>query len=305
MGMYFRQESILYVPQPNKSVPRSNAYNPEDMRSPADWNLPFEDVRIKCKDGVVIHGWFIKQRYDMDERYTFLYFHGNASNIGSRLPFYSELYKRLEINIFCVDYRGYGDSSGKPNEKGLNLDAQAALDYLYTRVDIDTNKIIVFGRSLGGAVSIALTHSDLEKNRQPPVAGLIIENTFTCIAEVAVNVLFPLRWLHPKIVAPLLYSKWISKDKIGALDLPILFISGLKDEIIPCKHMAELYRLATQQDPTKKQKKQRIRVMKIFEEGKHNDTPLKGGIMYYATIRDFIEQIESKRRKEYLGELDS
>lgn len=299
--LYFKQERILYVPQPNKSLPRSNFSNPENMRSPVEWNLPYEEVRMKCSDHVLLHGWFIRHPTEMNKRYTILYFHGNASNIGSRLPFYAELFTQLDVNILTVDYRGYGDSEGEPSEPGLNIDAVTALEYLYSRPDIDHKKIIVFGRSLGGAVAISLLHSHADtKNHQHPVAGLIIENTFTSIADVAVNVLWPLRCLHPKIVAPLLSSKWISKDKIGELNMPILFISGLMDEIIPCSQMAKLYDIAIKRDPN--QKRQPMRTMKTFTEGKHNDTPLKGGQEYYDTFMDYLDAIETQQRRDQVGQ---
>ena len=87
---------------------------------------------------------------------TVLYLHGNAGNIGHRLVNVQGLYNSIGCNVALVEYRGYGRSEGTPSEEGLCMDAQAALDFLLTRSDINTEKILVFGRSLGGAVAIDL-----------------------------------------------------------------------------------------------------------------------------------------------------
>ena len=87
---------------------------------------------------------------------TVLYLHGNAGNIGHRLVNVQGLYNSIGCNVALLEYRGYGRSEGTPSEEGICMDAQAALDFLLTRSDINTEKILVFGRSLGGAVAIDL-----------------------------------------------------------------------------------------------------------------------------------------------------
>ena len=83
-----------------------------------------------------------------------IYFHGNAGNIGSRLPNIQLIVKKCNTNVLILAYRGYGDSEGTPSEEGLKLDADATLEYAQSRDDIDNDRIFVFGRSLGGAVAI-------------------------------------------------------------------------------------------------------------------------------------------------------
>jgi len=83
---------------------------------------------------------------------TIIYFHGNAGNISHRLHTVKDLYKHVKCNILLVSYRGYGQSEGSPSEHGLICDAEAALNFIYERKDINHDKVFVFGRSLGGAV---------------------------------------------------------------------------------------------------------------------------------------------------------
>jgi abhydrolase domain-containing protein 13 len=107
-----------------------------------------------------------------------IFWHGNAGNIGHRLPIAKVLAEELGYTVFFAEYRGYGLSSGEPNEKGLNIDAQTALDYVRGRDDLKYNKIVIFGQSLGGAVAVTL----VEKNQQNgDIKGLILENTFLSI----------------------------------------------------------------------------------------------------------------------------
>ncbi|KAI8565377.1 hypothetical protein RHMOL_Rhmol03G0254200 [Rhododendron molle] len=133
----------------------------------------------------------------------------------------------------------YGTSDGSPSQHGITKDAQAAPDHLVQRTDIDTSRIVVFGRSLGGAVGAALTRNNPEK-----VAALILENTFTSILDMA-GVLLPfLRWFiggsgskSPKVLNFLVRSLWNTVDVIGQIKQPVLFLSGLQDEMVPPVHM--------------------------------------------------------------------
>ncbi len=112
---------------------------------------------------------------------TIIMFHGNAGNIGHRLPVAGVLDQFVDANILMVEYRGYGLSTGRPDEKGLNVDGQTALDYVRERKDLSGSKIVVYGQSLGGAVSIQLVARNLE---QGDIAALILENTFTSIRKL-------------------------------------------------------------------------------------------------------------------------
>ena len=142
--MYHSTDRFLYHPDQPATA---RVYVP----SPSICGLTFENVYIKSKDSVRLHVFFVKQTTDAltSTSPTVLYLHGNAGNIGHRLMNVKGLVQLLGCNVCLLEYRGYGHSDGTPTEEGLYLDAQAALDFLVGRPDVDPNKIIVFGRSLG------------------------------------------------------------------------------------------------------------------------------------------------------------
>lgn len=108
-------------------------------------------------------------------------FHGNAGNIGYRLPIAKVLENELRCNVLMLQYRGYGLSSGNPNEKGLMIDAQTGLDYIRTRHDFRDTRIVIYGQSIGGAVAVGLT---ARNQKQGDIAGVILENTFLSIRKL-------------------------------------------------------------------------------------------------------------------------
>jgi hypothetical protein len=108
-------------------------------------------------------------------------FHGNAGNIGHRVPIAIKLQEDLGCNVFMLEYRGYGFSTGTPDEHGLLVDGQTALDYIRKRADLKDTEIVVYGQSLGGAVSVQLVANNQMEDR---IAGLILENTFTSMRKM-------------------------------------------------------------------------------------------------------------------------
>ena len=154
-------------------------------------------------------------------------FHGNAGNIGHRLPLASMLVKHAGCNVFMLEYRGYGLSTGEPGEAGLAIDAQTALDYLCARAETSQHRIIVYGQSLGGAVAIRLVAANQTEGTR--IVGLVLENTFLSMRKLIPSVLPPARFL-----AMLCHQVWPSDVVLPTIkDIPILFLSGLRDEIVP------------------------------------------------------------------------
>jgi fermentation-respiration switch protein FrsA (DUF1100 family) len=153
-------------------------------------------------------------------------FHGNAGNIGHRIPIARMLINSLGCNVFMLEYRGYGLSTGEPDEKGITLDAQTALDYLRSRAETRSHKLIVYGQSLGGAVSIKL----VAKNQYAgDIVGLILENTFISMRALIPSVIPPAKYL-----TMLCHQLWPSESILPSItEVPILFLSGLQDELIP------------------------------------------------------------------------
>ncbi|KAJ8750775.1 hypothetical protein K2173_015956 [Erythroxylum novogranatense] len=278
------QERLVYVPV-LPGLTKSYPITPARLR------LAYEDVWLRSFDGVRLHAWFIKLFPD-GRGPTILFFQENAGNIAHRLEMVRIMIQRLQCNIFMLSYRGYGDSDGYPSQHGITRDAQAALDHLHQRNDIDTSRIVVFGRSLGGAVGALLAENNPDK-----VAGLILENTFTSILDMA-GVLLPfLKWFigrtgskGPRILNFLVRSPWSTIDVIGQVKQPILFLSGLRDEMVPPSHMQLLYAKAAAHN------KECIFVE--FPTGMHMDTWIAGGDHYWQTIQQFLEKHVSVKKKK-------
>ena len=144
---------MLYHP----AVPSEQYRYPENMppgyRNPGDGGMTYEEVKITTKDKLKLQAWFVKANPNPKVCRTLIFFHENAGNIGTRVPNIEILVKRLNTNVLIIAYRGYSRSEGTPSEEGLALDAEATLEYVLNRDDIDKERIFVFGRSLGGAVA--------------------------------------------------------------------------------------------------------------------------------------------------------
>jgi pimeloyl-ACP methyl ester carboxylesterase len=171
--------------------------------------MEYENIAVDSPDGVRCHAWLILQPEEVRKTApTILYLHGNAGNIGMRLPLLHALFTKLAVNVMALDYRGYGRSKGTPSEAGLTLDATTALAYLGTRADIDAEKVVIFGRSLGGAVGASVAATQSAK-----LAGLVLENTFISVAALAVKLFFALKFLKP-LLPLLMTSKWDTKAAV-------------------------------------------------------------------------------------------
>jgi abhydrolase domain-containing protein 13 len=273
--LYFKQESMLYFPEIG-GIPRRPRDNPRRYRSPAEHSIPFESHHIECEDGVNIHAWLLFRSENANKVPTLIFFHGNAGNIGLRLPNAIQMMRHLNVNIMMCEYRGYGESdSVKPNEAGLRLDAEAALRFISKHPQIDNSKLFLFGRSLGGAVSFHL--AQYAEKMGLPLAGVIVENTFLSISSM-VDALLP-------YVAPfkplVLRMDWNSERIVPRLQLPVLYLAGGRDELVPHSHMMTLYRTT---------KRSRLVRMHVVEEGTHNETWLQGGQEYWDAILQFLTQ---------------
>jgi fermentation-respiration switch protein FrsA (DUF1100 family) len=198
---------------------------------PSDIGLAFEDVQIDTADGERLHGWLVPAA---EARGALLFFHGNAGNISHRLESIM-IFNRLGLDVLIVDYRGYGQSTGKPSEEGTYRDAVAAWDYLVRARGVDPGRIVIFGRSLGGAVGAWLA-ARLPDDGRP--AAVIIESSFTSGADMA-------RRLYPVYPARLLTRlKYPVADYVGRIGCPVLVVHSRDDEIIPFTMGQALYEAA-------------------------------------------------------------
>lgn len=194
---------------------------------PAAHGFAYEDVIFTAEDGVRLHGWYVPRA---GSRYVMLFFHGNTRNISWCLDSLA-LFHRLGFSTFLFDYRGYGRSEGRPNEEGTYRDARAAWDYLVHERGIETGRIVMLGRSLGGAVAAWLAA------RQAPRA-LVLESTFLSFPDVAAE-------LHPRLPARLMARyRYPVKDFIREVHSPVLVVHSRDDELIPYRHGHRLYEVA-------------------------------------------------------------
>ena len=206
--------------------------------------------------------------------------------MGFRLDNIKQMFFEFKLNVFILSYRGYGNSGGAPTEQGLLIDAETTWQHLTSRTDVDSGRLIIFGRSLGGSVAIALAsqHSPPLPSSPPPhpssppyIAGLIVENTFTSISSL-VNTLFPL--LSP--LKPLILRlDWPAIRRIASVTAPILFLSGSLDEVVPAQHMQDLFDAAVHA---------RAKSLLKVARGLHNNTWSEGGEEYRGAVIEFLER---------------
>lgn len=200
---------------------------------PTMYHLPYEAVHIKVSSEVTLHAFWIHQERSAHVP-TVVYFHGNAGNMGHRLQNALGMYHSLHCNVLLVEYRGYGLSTGEPSESGFYSDARAAIDYLHTRHDLDHTQVILFGRSLGGAVCIDVAADPVYGQK---LLCVVVENTFTSIPDMAAELIHP----YVKYLPLLCYrNKFMSLSKVHFMGAPCLFVSGLADALVPPRMMVQL-----------------------------------------------------------------
>uniref|UniRef100_A0A2P2I7T5 Protein ABHD13 n=1 Tax=Hirondellea gigas TaxID=1518452 RepID=A0A2P2I7T5_9CRUS len=254
---------------------------PSDARQsvllPSSVGLPCENLRLYAADGTRLHAVFVGQHLTgvRAGAVTLLYLHGNAGNIGHRLANVCGLYNRLKCNVLMLEYRGFGFSSGHPSESGLYQDGAAALDYLHTRKDIDASKIVLFGRSLGGGVAIELASRGEARQL---MRGLIIENTFTSIPDMA-RAIIPKDNFILKLPLCCYKNKFLSRVKIVRVSVCTLVVSGQHDTLVPPRMALQLHQACGA----------RHKRMVRFSLGTHNETWRCPG--YYLAIKHFLDEV--------------
>ena len=251
--LYLSQSRMLYYPDMPSRVLQG---------SPADIGLAYDTVWLMAGDGTRLHAWFVPAT---TARGTLLFNHGNAGNIGDRLDSIS-LFHSLGLNVLIFDYRGFGESEGKPSEQGTYLDAKAAWDYLLEERMISPQEIIIFGRSLGAAMAADLASQNLS-------AGVILESAFTSVPDMAASLYpwLPVRWLSR--------YRYNNLDKVDRITSPLLVMHSRADEIIPFAHGERLFAHANEP--------------KQFLElnGGHNDGYHVSRKVYVKAMQQFLDEI--------------
>lgn len=233
---------------------------------PGDLGIEAEEVFLDTEDGVRIHAFFLPADAagGAGGGRAILFLHGNAGNASHRLPNAAAL-ARLGSDVLLLDYRGYGRSEGSPSEPGVYADARAGLAHLVEARSVPESRVVLFGRSLGGAVAL-----DLARDRS--LAGVIVESTFTSLADMGGSVAGPL--------GRLLARGFDSQRKIADVRAPLLFFHGDRDEIVPFALGRRLFEVAPEP-----------KAFEVIEGAGHNDTVEVGGRPYFERIGRFLEEV--------------
>lgn len=237
------------------------------VQSPEIRNLPYKPLILRTPDNESLQA-FDLPNYDTNSNTTVIILCPNAGNIGYFIPIMELFFRQLNCSVFIYSYRGYGHSTGVPTEMGLKIDADTAIKHIMNDPLHSTKKKIIYGRSLGGAVGIYMANK-----YKDIIDGILLENTFLSVNKV-IPFMFP--WFSR--FAFLCHENWNSESLIDKIDsnVPILFLNGSLDEIVPPAHMKRLFELCNSQE------KQFVE----FLRGHHNDTILQIG--YWEAISDFL-----------------
>lgn len=256
--VFFRQSAYMYVPDRIVDA------------TPALLHMAYEEVRLSTRDGETLAGWFVPA-FDTEHiapgedhiaGRTVLICHGNAGDIADRLELI-RVFHSWRMNVFVFDYRGYGNSTGRPNEQGTYIDATTAWDYLTQARGIPGDHILLYGRSMGSAIAAELATRDT-----PPV--LVLESGFTSAPDMATELF------------PFLPGRWVCRFRyptlayLESIRCPVLIAHSPHDEIIPFKHGRQLFEAA--------------RKPKQFVElnGGHNYGGLEENTSYQRALKAFL-----------------
>jgi uncharacterized protein len=256
LGVYGAQRYLVF--EPDRTL----------RATPADYSFAVRDVGIvvPAEPERTLHGWWIPAANP--RAMVVLYLHGNDGNVSTSIDGIAPL-RELGYSVFMLDYRGYGASGGGfPSEAGVYQDAQSAWDYLVHDWGLNPANLLIYGHSLGGAIAIELAL------RHPEAAGLVVESSFTSIYDMA---RLEARYgLLP--VNLFLNQRFDSIAKVGHLRLPVLYIHGTADEIVPFKMGKALYEATPF-----------ARGFVAVPAGRHEDNAAVGGAGLRSAIGRFVE----------------
>ncbi|NEO56012.1 MAG: alpha/beta fold hydrolase [Okeania sp. SIO3B5] len=248
------------------------------LATPDTVNLPYQEVWLSIpnsnKQTEKISGWWIPQTKSNSR--VILFLQGAKGNMAARKNSYNlervaKLYQ-LGFSVFMIDYRGYGNSQGRfPTEASVYEDALIAWNYLTQEKNFSPEEIFVYGYSLGGAIAANLCL------QQPQAAGLIAEGCFTSMKDMAKYrhrrriQIFPLNLL--------VTQKFDFINKVKLLEMPVLFIHGMEDRVVPVMMSQRLFAAAAA--PKK---------LLLIPNAAHNDLAEVDSDRYLATLQEFFDQ---------------
>jgi fermentation-respiration switch protein FrsA (DUF1100 family) len=250
LALFLLQSCLVYQPDtPTRKI----------VATPTSIGLEYEPLKITTEDGVTLDAWFVPAQ---DARGILLFFHGNAGNMSHRLESI-RIFNKLRLSTLIFDYRGYGLSEGEPSELGTYRDAEAAWRHLTEHRNVAEDKIVLFGRSLGGAIAAHTASRHV-------ACALILESAFTSVPDMAAEIYWflPARWL-----ARMSYN---TKAALNSVSSPVLVIHSIDDELVPYSHGRALF--ASAREPK--------RFLQL--RGGHNSSFLQSKQTYFAGLDEFL-----------------
>jgi uncharacterized protein len=238
------------------------------VQTPEEAGLDSRELSLETDDGARLHGWWIGAR--SKSLGHLLICHGNAGNVSDRV-LHAALLTAAGFDVLLFDYRGYGRSTGRPDEEGTYRDARAALACLLEQPGVDPARVFCLGESLGGAVAVNLA---LER----PLAGLVLLSTFTSVRELG-------RVHYPFLPAALIPDAYPTVRRIPALRAPLLVLHGDCDDIVPLAQARSLFAAAPEP-----------KLMHIFTGVGHNDLIDLAGAELARVIASWAAELQPSQR---------
>jgi hypothetical protein len=206
---------------------------------PAQFGLAFEELFFDS-GGDRLHGWWLPAT-TQPSRGAVLHVHGNAANISNHLPLVAWL-PPAGFDVLMFDYRGFGQSAGRPTLAGIVDDAAAALAALRRQPGVDPQRLIVFGQSLGGATALRLLARDAAGVRLA-----IVDSAFASYRQIAREAALDSVVLAPLLPLALPMLPPADDDPVSALAsirVPLLFVHGTRDSVVNVRHSEQLHAAA-------------------------------------------------------------
>lgn len=254
------EAKLIYLPSPEED----GIWDPP--------GLDVENVFLQTDDSLRLHAWYcpcpegIPNQITAGERPVLFFCHGNAGNLSHRAEKIAAYQRHFGADCFIFDYRGYGKSQGRPSEDGLYLDSRAAYRWLTEEKGIPSERIVLIGHSLGGAVALELALAARHR-------CLILQSAFTSLPDVATEVYpwLPARWI--------MFTRFDNRGRLPKYTQPVLIVHGTADTLIPVRHTQELFAIANEPK----------RLVEIQGAG-HNDVMEFGGDIYFMQMRNFLRE---------------
>ncbi|RLD77294.1 MAG: alpha/beta hydrolase [Bacteroidetes bacterium] len=259
-AVYLGMSLLLFLMQSKMLYQPSQGYDYD----PADYGLEYEAVSLLTPDGVTVTAWFVPA--EGADR-TILFCHGNAGNISHRIDTL-KMFNELGLNCLIVDYRGYGQSTGRPTEKGTLIDILAGFQWLVEEKGTRPEQTILFGRSLGGSVAAIIA-----KDVHP--AALVLESSFTSFDDVGSHY-YP--WLPVRLFTRFDYN---TLEAVKEITCPVLVIHSPNDEIIPYTFGQQIFAAANEP--------------KQFADlkGTHNEGIYDNDDLYKQIWQEWLERLDA------------